>query len=136
MQKSMEQIGIGELSQRTNCNVETIRYYEKIAILNKPDRTSGGHRVYGEVQIKRLSMILKCRQLGFAIEEIRGLLSLVDGGIATCAEVKHITEGQLSEVQRKMADLKKMEKTLKNMVAQCSGSKVPECPVLDVLYAA
>lgn len=129
-------LGIGALSQRTGCNIETIRYYEKIGLMKSPDRTSGGHRVFDQEQVKRLSFIMRGRQLGFSIDEIRTLLGLVDGGNLSCTEVKSITEDHMQDVQQKIADLKKIEGVLAKMVSQCSGTEVPECPIIDTLYAA
>jgi len=121
------------LARRTGCNLETIRYYEKIGMMPDPPRTGSGYRVYDESHVSRLRFILRARELGYAIEEIRGLLGLVDGGTQTCAEVKERTERHLSNVRAKIADLKRIEKVLAATAAQCSGEQVPECPVLDAL---
>lgn len=100
-----------------------------------PDRprTASGYRVYGESHVSRLRFILRARELGFAIDEIRSLLDLVDGGTQTCAEVKDRTEQHLADVRAKIADLRRIEKVLAATAAQCSGDDVPECPVLEAL---
>ncbi|MBX9757630.1 MAG: helix-turn-helix domain-containing protein [Beijerinckiaceae bacterium] len=121
------------LARRTGCNLETIRYYEKIDMMPEPPRTASGYRVYDETHVARLRFILRARELGFSIEEIRGLLALVDGGTHTCSEVKERTERHLAEVRTKIADLKRIEKVLATTAAQCSGEQVPECPVLEAL---
>lgn len=121
------------LARRTGCNLETIRYYEKIDMMPEPPRTASGYRVYDETHVARLRFILRARELGFSIEEIRGLLALVDGGTQTCAEVKALTEQHLTDVRAKIADLKRIEKVLATTAAQCSGEQVPECPVLEAL---
>ena len=72
--------------------------------------------------------------MGFILEEVRGLLRLVDGGSYTCAEVKALTLDHAAEVRRKVADLRKLEKVLKEMAAECDGGEVPECPIIDTLY--
>ena len=122
-----------ELARRTGCNLETIRYYEKIGMMPEPPRTGAGYRVYGDGHVSRLRFILRARELGFAIEEIRGLLELVDGGTQTCAEVKERTERHLADVRAKIADLRRIEKVLAVTASQCSGKDVPECPVLEAL---
>ncbi|MDP6345086.1 MAG: helix-turn-helix domain-containing protein [Alphaproteobacteria bacterium] len=128
-------VAIGAVSRRTGCPIETIRYYEKIALLPKPARTAGGHRLYRKGEVERLSFILRCRQLGFAIDEIRALLDLVDGGENSCTAVKAITEERLVDVRRKIADLRKLEGTLADMVAACGTGQVPDCPVIEALHA-
>ncbi len=124
---------IGVLSKRTGCNIETIRYYERIGLLPAPPRTQGGHRLYGEAHLKRLTFIRRSRELGFALDDVRGLLQLVDGGHYTCAEVKDMTLQHLDEIRSKVADLRRLERVLKEMAAQCTGDDVPECPVIDAL---
>ncbi|MBO6950064.1 MAG: helix-turn-helix domain-containing protein [Rhodospirillales bacterium] len=122
-----------ELARQTGCNLETIRYYEKIGMMPDPPRMASGYRVYDETHVARLRFILRGRELGFSIEEIRGLLSLVDRGTQTCAEVQALTERHLADVRTKIADLKRIEKVLADTAAQCSGAEVPECPVLEAL---
>jgi MerR family mercuric resistance operon transcriptional regulator len=125
---------IGALSQRTGCNIETIRYYERIGLMPSPPRTAGGHRSYGSVHERRLGFIRRCRELGFSIEEIRVLLGLVDGGDYTCGEVKAVTDRHIDDVRRKIADLRKLKRTLEKIGAACAGGKVPQCPIIDALY--
>jgi MerR family mercuric resistance operon transcriptional regulator len=122
-----------ELARRTGCNLETIRYYEKIGMMPDPPRTASGYRVYDKGHVSRLRFILRARDLGFAIEEIRGLLALVDGGTQTCAEVKERTERHLADVRAKIADLRRIERVLAATAANCTGNEVPDCPVLDAL---
>lgn len=122
-----------ELARRTGCNLETIRYYEKIGMMPDPPRTPAGYRVYDTDHIARLKFILRARELGFSIEETRGLLDLVDGGDQTCAEVKARTEHHLADVRAKIADLRRIEKVLSATAARCSGEEVPDCPVLETL---
>ena len=68
------------------------------------------------------------------MNEVRGLLLLVDGGNYTCAEVEALTTANLGEVRRKLADLKRLEKVLRKMVAGCEGGEIPECPVIEALF--
>ncbi|MFQ5544684.1 MAG: helix-turn-helix domain-containing protein [Acidiferrobacterales bacterium] len=125
---------IDALSKQTGCHIETIRYYERIGILPAPPRTEGGHRLYGRDHLKRLFFVRRSRELGFRLEEVRGLLSLVDGGHYTCAEVRTLTLKHAGEVKRKITDLRKMERVLKDMASQCEGGEIPECPVIDALF--
>ena len=73
-----EELAIGELSKRSGVNVETIRYYERIGLMPRAARSDGGHRLYGEEHVKRLGFIRRSRELGFALDQIRTLLRLVD----------------------------------------------------------
>jgi len=126
----------GALARQAGVNVETIRYYEKIGLMPEPVRADNGYRVYGETGLKRLSFIRRCRELGFSLDQVRGLLGLVDGGDYTCAEVRDLSIVRLGDVRQKIRDLRKMERTLKEMVSQCDGGLVPECPIVDRLYTS
>lgn len=128
-------VTIGTLSKRTGCNIEAIRYYERIELLPPPPRSSGGNRLYGSEHLKRLTFIRRSRELGFTLDEIRTMLSLVDGGEYTCADVLALSAQHLQDVRHKIRDLKKLEKTLATIISQCSGDEVPECPIIDVLFA-
>jgi MerR family mercuric resistance operon transcriptional regulator len=125
----------GKLSSLTGCNIETIRYYERVGIMPLPRRSEGGHRLYGSSDIKRLSFIRRCRELGFSLEKIRGLLELADGGGHSCGEVLDMTLAHMEDIRAKIADLRRMERILKEMAAKCDGADVPECPILEALSA-
>src|SRR3546814_10439621 len=106
-----QQVGIlrAQLARKTGCNLETIRYYEKVGLLPGPPRSSNGYRVYSPELVQRLQFILRARDLGYAMDEIRSLLSLTDTGAQTCAEVMARTELHLEDVRRRIADLQKIE---------------------------
>ena len=123
----------GDLARATGCNIETIRYYEKTGLLPDPPRTDAGYRIYSAAHATRLRFILRARELGFSMEDIRGLLGLGDGTAPTCAEVKERTERHLADVRAKIADLRRIEKVLSVTAARCSGEDVPDCPVLETL---
>lgn len=123
----------GDLARVTACNIETIRYYEKAGLLPDPPRTGAGYRIYSAAHASRLRFILRARELGFSMDDIRGLLGLDDGTVPTCAEVKARTEGHLLDIQRKIADLRRIERVLIKTAKRCSGAEVPDCPVLETL---
>ena len=136
MKKTSKGLTIGRLAKRTGCNIETIRYYERIKLLPEPARSLGGHRIYNEGHRKQLHFVCRSRRLGFTLDEVRSLLALVEGGDYTCAEVQTITLKHLQEVQQKLSDLRTLEAALTEMAAQCEGGATPECPVIDSLYGA
>ncbi len=129
-------LSIGALSKQSGVNIETIRYYEKIGVMPAPARSAGGYRMYTVDHLKRLGFVRRGRQLGFSLDELRGLLHLVDGHAYTCAEVHTLTLQHLTEVRRKIADLRRLERVLADMAAQCTEDQVPECPVIDALFGS
>lgn len=132
---SGDAFSIGQLARRAGTNLETVRYYERIGLMPAPPRTAGGHRVYDREHLKRLGFIRRSRELGFTLGEIRDLLGLVDGGDYTCAEVRDLTLSHLDSVRGKLADLHRLERSLEEMAAQCTGDTVPDCPVVEILWS-
>lgn len=129
----MAGLSIGALARRTGVHIETIRYFEKVALLDTPDRTEGGHRVYSEHHVRALSFIKRARELGFTPQEVRTILNLGGPGKACCDEVQEIAVHHLDQVRRKMADLARLERLLASTVERCSGGHVPDCAVIDML---
>jgi MerR family mercuric resistance operon transcriptional regulator len=126
-------IPIGKLSRLTGVNIETIRYYEKIKVLRTPPRTEGGRRVYGPTETRVLAFIRRARELGFRLDDIRALLALGAPAKASCADVREIAAHHLAEIRAKIADLRNLERLLAKTIARCSGSRVPDCPVVEIL---
>ncbi len=131
----MREFTIGELSRLSQVNIETIRYYEKIGIMPNPPRNSSGYRIYSTPHLERLSFVRRSRELGFSQPEVRKLLALVDEHKYTCGEVREMTTKHLLTVRNKIKDLRKLEKALANMVSECDGGDIPDCPIVDVLSA-
>jgi MerR family mercuric resistance operon transcriptional regulator len=127
---------IGELSRLTGVNIETIRYYERIAMLPAPARSQAGRRMYGPDEGRVLAFIRRARELGFSLKEVRALLALGAPGDATCADVERIASAHLEDVRSKLSDLRKLERVLADAVARCTGDTAPVCAVLDVLDRA
>lgn len=127
-------IQIGELSRRTSCNIETIRYYERIGILPVPPRR-GRYRSYGAEDVGRLGFVRRARELGFTLDQVRALLGLGAGGQAACAEVRILAASHLHDVRARIADLRRMERVLAESVRACDAGHDPGCPLIQTLYA-
>ena len=126
---------IGALSEGSGVNIETIRYYERIGLLPAPPRSAGRHRLYGEPHRQRLIFIRRARELGFSLDEVRALLGLGGNHDLTCGEVRALTQRHIAAIRDKVRDLKRLERILSDLAAQCKADKVPECPILDALNA-
>lgn len=124
---------IGAVAKETGCNIETIRYYEKEALLPPPGRSPGGHRLYTQTQVQRLIFIRRSREVGFSLDEVRQLLTLVDGHEVSCERVKQIADMHLADVETKIEDLQKISRSLQVISAECSGTDIPDCPIIETL---
>jgi DNA-binding transcriptional MerR regulator len=133
----MPGLRIGALADRTGTNAPTIRYYEAIGLLRKPDRRSGGQRVYGEEDVRRLTFIRRCRDLGLSIERVRALLSLAQNRGRSCMEARDIAHEHLMAVRSKLKELKALERGIASFVASCdrlcAGGPGSDCVILDDL---
>lgn len=130
-----ERISIGELSRQTGNNIETIRYYERIALVPAPPR-QGRYRSYGPEDVARLRFVWRARRLGFTLDDVRALLGLAKGGRTSCREVRSLAAAHLADVKAKIADLRRMERVLAGAVRACDSGKVPACPLIESLYAS
>ncbi|AUW60527.1 transcriptional regulator (plasmid) [Sphingobium sp. SCG-1] len=128
-------IPIGELSHRTGCNIETIRYYERIGVLPVPHRR-GRYRTYGASDVRRLSFVRRARELGFPIDAVRVLLAIADGGAPSCEQASDLASAHLKEVRVKIADLRRMEQLLSKTVDACQSGDNVSCPLLETLCTA
>ena len=128
MNATSDGLPVGVLSKQTGCNIETIRYYEKAGLLPVPARSPAGYRQYGSTHFKRLTFVRRARALGFSIEEVRKLLKLADERKRPCAEVRVVAGAHLKDVQAKIADLRAMERVLRETVAKCARGRSPDCP--------
>ena len=123
---------IGNLSKYTGVKVETIRYYEKIGLLPTPRRSEGGYRLYDRVLQDRLAFVKRGRELGFSLEDVRALLKM-DEGAGACGDVRAMTLQHLGTIKSKIADLRKLERTLSKVAAQCEGGSAPDCPIIEAI---
>lgn len=127
-----ESLTIGMLAKRGGVNVETIRYYQRRALLDEPLKPTGGFRRYPEESVKRILFIKRAQALGFTLEEIQGLLALDEP--KACLETRGIAAHKLEMIAQKIADLSKMKQSLVRLVRSCDASVVGEpCPIIHLL---
>ncbi len=128
-----EILSIGALSKQSGVSIETIRYYERRGVLPNPPRSIGGFRLYSGEYLRRLAFVRRGRDLGFSLETLRGLIHLTETNTYTCEEVYALTQEHLTEVRRKIADLRRVEQEIVKIASHCSKTPAPECPVIDAL---
>jgi Cu(I)-responsive transcriptional regulator len=126
-------LAIGELGRLTDTKVETIRYYERIGLLAAPARTAGNYRAYGPEHLSRLSFVRRSRDLGFSLDQVRALLDLSDDRERSCEAVDAIAKAHLTEVDRRIPDLRALRRELASMVEQCRRGTVAECRIIYAL---
>lgn len=128
---------IGELSTRTGCPVQTIRYYEAENLMQPPQREANNYRSYSQAHVDRLNFIVRCRSLDMAQEEIRTLLSLQDEPSRSCDEVDALLEAHLQHVSSRITALQALKRQIQAIRATCAGAScIGECGALGALKHA
>lgn len=125
---------IGQVARRSGVGIETVRFYERQGLLNKPDRTASGYRQFDEDVIARLQFIQRAKELGFTLNEIKELLSLRVDAETSCRDVRARAEAKIVNIEDKIQALRRMKNALVRLTQECGerGSD-SACPILDAL---
>lgn len=124
---------IGQAAKSSAVSAKMIRHYESIGLLPKAQRTRSGYRLYDESDVHTLRFIQRARSLGFPLETIRTLLALWRNRRRSSAQVKDLSLKHVAELERKIAEMQAMVRTLKHLAHNCHGDDRPDCPILDDL---
>lgn len=125
-------MNIGQVSEKSKLPSKTIRYYEEIELI-KPARANNNYRNYSEEDLHRLRFLQRSRSLGFSIDECRLLLSLYEDEHRASADVKLLASKKITEINRKIKELKSLKITLTALSENCHGDDKPDCPIIDDL---
>lgn len=126
-------MNIGQAANASGVSAKMIRYYEQTGLIPKADRRESGYRDYSETDVHMLRFIRRARDLGFSVAEIGNLLELWRDETRQSAEVKRLAQGHIDELEKKIAGLQDMTRTLKTLVTACQGDHRPHCPILNQL---
>lgn len=126
-------MNIGKAAQASGVPAKTIRYYEEIGLMPAPGRTESGYRDYGAGEVEILRFIQRARSLGFSVKDVGDLLTLWRDRERASADVRRIAQGHVAEVERKIAELETIRRTLQSLIDCCHGDERPDCPILDKL---
>jgi MerR family mercuric resistance operon transcriptional regulator len=131
--KEME-ILIGDLAQESKVNKETIRYYERLGLIPKPDKNKSGYRIYPIEMVDRILFIKRMQDLGFTLNEIDKLLGVVDRNDTKCMDMYEFTVSKLEDIQQKIKDLKRIKQMLMDLKNRCPENKdIYGCPIIEIL---
>ncbi len=122
---------IGKVAEALDINIETIRFYQRRGLITQPSKPETGYRQYPQDTVNRIRFIKRAQELGFTLDEIASLLSLND---RPCHQVQSLAELKLSAVKEKMANLRRLEKALTELLAQCQINDDDRyCPIIASL---
>ena len=114
-------MSIGTLARRAGSSAQTIRYYERIALLPRAPRTQAGRRLYDESHLKRLSMVRNLRGLRFSIPEVRTMLALIDRDTQSCDDARVLAAQQRDRLRKEIAQAQALESQLSRSIECCEA---------------
>ena len=126
-------MNIGEAARRSGVSAKMVRHYEALGLLPRVLRTEAGYRQYGADEVHTLRFIRRARELGFSMAEIAELLRLWQNRERASADVKRIAQAHMADLDRRIAEMSGMRRTLEHLVHGCHGDQRPQCPILDEL---
>lgn len=119
---------ISRAARVAGVGIETIRYYQRLGLIEEPARPAEGYRIYSKEHIRRLRFIKRAQELGFTLREIALLLDL---GSRQCSESRALAEDKLATVHAKIRDLQSIAATLEELIEHCSSRNSDTvCPIL------
>ena len=128
-------MNIGEAAARSGVSAKMARHYEALGLLPDVRRSEAGYRVYGEADVHTLRFIRRSRDLGFSMAEITELLRLWQHRGRSSGDVKRIAMRHVADLERRIAEMAAMKRTLQHLAHACHGDHRPDCPILDDLAA-
>ena len=129
-------MNIGEAAKASGVSAKMIRHYETLGLLKRAPRTMGGYRLYDEADVHTLRFIRRSRDLGFSMTDVSRLLGLWGNRRRASADVRRIAQAHITDLDRRIAEMQNLRKTLEHLVDHCRGDGRPECPILDDLADA
>ena len=129
--KNQAKLTIGRLAKRADVNVETIRYYQRIGLIDKPASPLSGFRQYPIKTAENITFIKRAQRLGFSLKEISELLQIGDGH---CDDVRTRAERKRNRIDDQIRDLQSLRGTLDQLICECkSGNNGKHCPIVETL---
>lgn len=129
-------MNIGQASRASGVSTKMIRYYESVGLISAADRTDSNYRDFGEREVNELRFVRRARSLGFAVDEIRRLLSLWRDRSRPSREVKAIAEQHVADLDARIVEMQAMADALRELAHCCAGDDRPDCPILADLADA
>ena len=116
---------IGQVAKAAGVNVETVRYYQRRGLVGEPAKPPGGHRHYTDLIVQQIGFIRGAQQLGFSLEEVKGLMRLAEG--EDSRKVRQLAEAKMETLGARIAQINRMRRKLRRLIAACDRD-----PALEV----
>ncbi|MBL8834072.1 MAG: Cu(I)-responsive transcriptional regulator [Rhodospirillales bacterium] len=124
-------MNIGQAATLAGVTPKTIRYYESVGLIAAADRRTNNYRDYGDREVAELRFIHRARSLGFSVKEVGDLLTLWRDRSRASHQVRALASAHVQEMERKIAELQAMKRTLQTLIGKCHNNDRPDCPILE-----
>lgn len=125
---------IGQLATAADVPTSTVRYYERVGLVEADGRSESNYRLYGLDAVERVRFIRAAQATGFSLDDVKALLALYDGTAAPCGKVRRLIEERISHVSQRMKDLRHVKQVLTASLELCLTSEEGEaCQVIEQL---
>jgi MerR family mercuric resistance operon transcriptional regulator len=128
---------IARLAAEAGVNVETIRYYQRIGVLDKPKPSASGWRQYSEHVLRTLQYIKSGQQLGFSLGEIKAVqqLCLLEKPPQVCQSIRDVARQKICDVEEQIRNLELLKARLQEFIQACAAKPDRErCPIARAFY--
>ena len=127
------QFTISQVAKAAELPTTTVRYYERIGLVEPEDRSAGNYRLYGDESLQRLKFIRAAQAIGFTLDDVKALIG-DGGGCPCCGDVQQLIEERLTDIDRRLKDLRRVQRVLKSALRKCQQSNPrAHCHVIDRL---
>jgi DNA-binding transcriptional MerR regulator len=121
----------GQIAKNAKINIETLRYYEKINLISKPQRTDKGYRLYPEKVIDQLEFIKQVKSLGFTLEEIMHMFSITNKK-ENSAKLSNLVQSKINEIEFEILELEKRKASLQEVMGNLNETNT--CPMIQYYF--
>lgn len=122
-----KQYTISQLAHAADIPATTVRYYERVGLVEPEDRSAGNYRLYSEESLRKLRFIRAAQAIGFTLNDVKALLSTPSNTAASCREVQSCIENRLAEVDQRLKDLRHVQRVLKASLEKCKDTEQVDC---------
>lgn len=121
------QFTISQVAKAAELPTTTVRYYERVGLVQPEDRSAGNYRLYSEESLRKLKFIRAAQAIGFTLDEVNALLSTPSNTASSCREVQSLIEDRLAEVDQRLKDLRHVQRVLRSSLAKCKETERADC---------
>jgi MerR family mercuric resistance operon transcriptional regulator len=118
---------ISQLAKAAGVPTTTMRYYERIGLVEPEDRSHGNYRLYSDMSLQKVNFIRAAQATGFTLDDVKALLSDDAGGTPKCGNVQGLIEDRLVDIEERLKDLRHVRQVLKSALEKCQKQKKTDC---------